>query len=111
MNVYEEAHNLARAIKESEEFKEYKSLHEEIEKDEQVKTMINDFMKKNMEIQASQISGKEAGEDLVNQMQSLYQMLMTKPLAAKFLEAEMRVSVMFKDVLDIIGEPMNIESK
>lgn len=36
MNVYEEAHNLARAIKESNEFKEFDRLKKEVDQDPQL---------------------------------------------------------------------------
>ena len=44
MNVYDKANELARAIKESDEFKRYKSASEKIDKSEEHKKMIKDFM-------------------------------------------------------------------
>ena len=40
MNVYEEAHNLARAIKESNEFKEFDRLKKEVDQDPQLSAML-----------------------------------------------------------------------
>ena len=46
MNVYEEAHSLERAIKESEEYKEFKRLKEKIDAEESLKKMMEDFHSK-----------------------------------------------------------------
>ena len=43
MNVYDEAHNLARAIKESNEFKEFDRMRHEIEQDEEASKMIGEL--------------------------------------------------------------------
>ena len=51
MNVYEEAHSLAKAIKESEEYKQYEQSKKLVEGNPQLSASIKDLMKKQMEIQ------------------------------------------------------------
>ena len=48
MNVYEEAHALERAIKDSEEYKQYKAAKDKVEANEQLKGMLDDFHKKHI---------------------------------------------------------------
>ena len=43
MNVYDEAHGLARAIKESQEFKHYSELREKVEANESINEMLKNF--------------------------------------------------------------------
>lgn len=109
MNVYDEAHNLATAIKESQEYKEYNAIKAEAEQDEQFMQMLKDLQTKQIEMQTAQMMGQEVNPDLMNQMQTVYSMLSTKPFAAKYLEAEARFSMMMKDIIDILGESMNLK--
>lgn len=109
MNVYEEAHNLARAIKESNEFKEFDSLKKEVEKDETLYSMLQDVQKKQLELQAKQLSGGGMDADLMSQIQSMYMMLAGKPQAAQYLQAEARFSIMMKDVGEILADAINIK--
>lgn len=108
MNVYDEAHSLARAIKESNEFLEFDKVRKEVEEDKEVSEMIADMQKLQIELQTAQISGQQPPEDLISRVQSLSAMLATKPLAARFMQAEAAFSVMMNDVFQIIGEAMGV---
>ena len=109
MNVYEEAHSLARAVKESNEFIEFDRLRKEMEKDEQTDAMLKDFQRKQLELQARQMSGEAVDQEMMQQMQGMYAMIASKPQAAEYLQAEARFSVMMKDVYDILAEVINIK--
>ena len=104
MNVYDGAHNLASAIKQSDEFKEFKKYEEQLKANPELEKMINDFQQKSMEIQMKQMSGEELGADAMQSIQQLYGIVMQDPLAANYMQASMRFSLMMKDVFDIIGE-------
>lgn len=90
MNVYEEAHSLARAVKESNEFIEFDRLRKEMEKDDQLNSMLKDFQRKQLELQAKQMSGEPVDQDMMQQIQGMYTMLASKPQAADYLQAEAR---------------------
>lgn len=109
MNVYEEAHSLARAVKESNEFIEFDRLRKEMEKDDQLNSMLKDFQRKQLELQAKQMSGEPVDQDMMQQIQGMYTMLASKPQAADYLQAEARFSVMMKDVYDILADVINIK--
>lgn len=106
MNVYDEAHSLARAIKESNEFKEFEQISAEVKKDEQLTEMIKEVREISFQVQAAQLGGQEPDPAIAARMQTVYTMLSTKPLAMKYIEAETRMQLMMKDVFDIIGEAM-----
>ena len=108
MNVYDEAHSLARAIKESNEFIEFDKVRKEVNADKEVSEMIAEMQKLQLELQAAQISGTEPNADLMNRIQSLSTMMATKPLAAKFMQSEAAFSIMMNDVFKIIGEAMGV---
>ena len=104
MNVYEEAHNLARAIKESNEFKEYDRLKTSVESDEQLNQMLQEFQSLQLRFQTAQLSGESMDPELMNRIQQMSAMLMTKPAAAEYLQAAMRFTVMMNDVMQILAE-------
>lgn len=108
MNVYEEAHALSRAIKASEEFKQYDEVKKKVKANEQLDKMIEDFHMKQMEVQAKQLMGEEVNQEMMQQVQNLYQVVATDPLAAQYLQCEMRFQVMMQDVYKILGEVMDI---
>lgn len=108
MNVYDQAHNLARAIKESEEFKQYDYLKKVIDQNENLSKMVKDFQAKQFELQAKQMMGEEMTPDMMQSVQELYQIIMTDPTAAQYMQAEMRFSLMMNDVYKILGEVMGL---
>lgn len=108
MNVYDAAHNLSGAIKESQEYKDYISWKEKIDANPELSNMINDFEAKQMELQAKQMTGGEITEDAQKTIQDLYGIVMKDPSAAGYLQAQMRFSIMMSDVYKILGEAMGI---
>jgi len=108
MNVYDQAHNLARAIKESEEFKQYDYLKKVIDQNADLSKMVKDFQAKQFELQAKQMMGEEMPADMMQSIQELYQIIMTDPTAAQYMQAEMRFSLMMNDVYKILGEVMGL---
>ena len=108
MNVYDQAHNLARAIKESEEFKQYDYLKKVIDQKEDLSKMVKDFQAKQFEMQAKQMMGEEVGPEMMQGIQELYQIIMTDPTVSQYMQAEMRFSLMMNDVYKILGEVMGL---
>ena len=108
MNVYDQAHGLAAAIKASEEFKQYEQHKKVIEANPQLNDSIKDLMKKQMEMQAAQIMGQEVNSEAFQQIQQLSAILMQDPAAAQYLQCQMRFSMMMADVYKIIGEAADL---
>lgn len=110
MNVYDQAHGLAQAIKASEEFKQYEALKKQIDANEELSKMIKDFQTKQLEFQAKQMMGETAGPEDMAVIQQLYAIMAKDPLAAQYMETEMRFSLMMKDVYEIVGEAIGAGS-
>lgn len=108
MNVYSSAHELASAIKASNEFMDYDKLRKEIEQDPTLNQMISDIQKRQIEIQAKQLSGAEIGQEAMAQMQSMYAMMSSNPKAAEYMQAEARFAIMMKDVYEILSDVVKI---
>ena len=104
MNVYDCAHNLATAVKESEEYKDFKRQEEKVNANPDLSKMIKDFQQKSIDFQLKQMSGDAVDSDFQNSLQQLYGIVMQDPQAANYLQASMRFSIMMKDVYEILGE-------
>ena len=109
MNVYDEAHNLARAIKESGEFKEFDRMRKEIEQDADASKMIGEIQQLQVQLQTAQMTGQDPDPDAMNRLQSLSTMVATKPVAARFIQAQGAFTIMMNDVFGIIGEAVGLQ--
>ncbi len=109
MNIYDIAHNLARAIKNSDEFKNYKQIKEEVTAVPELNDMLVDFQQKQFQIQAAQLSGQEIDQELMNNFQQSLQILTADPKAAQYLQAEMSFATMISDVYKILEDAMKVD--
>lgn len=108
-NVYDVAHELARALKESDQYKTYFEMKSKVSKNEDLSAMINDFQEKNMAMQTEQMLKGTPTEDLVSQVQSLYKIVMMDPLAAQYIQSEMAFTQIVSDIYGILGEVIRDE--
>jgi len=110
MNVYSEAHNLAKAIRESEEFKQYDELKKKMAENPAMMEMLNDFQARQFEIQAKQMMGEPLTEELTAQIQELGSIMMRDPLSAQYMQCEVRFQIMMHDVYKILADVMGISA-
>lgn len=104
MNVYDEAHNLAKAIKESNEFKEFDRMRQTVDNDKEVSDMLKELQELQMQLQAAQLTGQEPDKSVAARFQNLNTMAMTKPIAMQYLQAQFALATMMNDVFGIVGE-------
>ena len=104
MNVYDQAHQLATAIKESEECKQFNAAREKLEANHELNEAVKDFMKKQFEFQTNQLMGNEIDQEEFMQLQQLSAVLMQDPLTSEYFQCQMRFSTMMSDVYKIIGD-------
>ncbi len=110
-NVYDLAHQLARAIKNSQEYKEYVQKKNDLYKDEKNKKMVEDFREKVIDIQVKKMSGKEVSQEELDSVKKLEDILRLNPTINEFLIAEYRYSKLIEDISKIIGEAIDLEIK
>lgn len=104
MYVYDKANELAKSIKESKEFLEYKKAKEEVKSIPELKEKIDEFEKIRYETQVLSIQGEQQSEEKMKKLQELYQILMQNPKIKDYFDIEVRFNVMLADVNKIIGE-------
>lgn len=102
---YDTAHELARALQESEPFRHVRDVRTKIRQDADAERMLSDFRKRQREWQAKLLAG-ESSEDEAKQIEKLYEVVTLHPLIRELFEAERRVAVLMDDIYRIIGEPL-----
>lgn len=111
-NIYDTAHELARQLKHSAEFKEYQALTEEVYKKDENKAIIDDFRKKVFEYQMKNID-KEKKEDVEDEefknIQQLQNILMSNSEISKFMMAEIKFSAIMQDIYKILEEAIKMK--
>lgn len=110
MNVYDAAHNLAQAIKESEEYKHFKILDDEIQEIDSLKDMMNEFQERQLELQTMQMMGQNLDEEKLKSTQELFETIGKDPKASEYFQAEMKLNQMMGDVSKILGDAMDFRS-
>lgn len=104
MNVYDTANRLAREIKESTEYIEFKKIKNQISENAELKEKLNNFEKMRYEIQVFSINGEEQDKEQVENMQKLYLELVQIDEVKKYFDLELKFNILLADVNKIIGE-------
>lgn len=104
MYVYDEANNLAKAIRESKEYEEYKKAKEDLEKDIEMKQKVDEFEKIRYDVQVMAFQGEKQDEEKQKKLQEMYEILMKEPKIKEFFDIEVRFNIMLADVNKIISE-------
>lgn len=107
-NPYDKARELVIAIKESQEYKDYLAAKEKASENQELVVALNDYQEKQFDIQKKTMMGEEIGPDVMQQMQNLYEILTRDPLAAAYLQAQIRFAMMVNGVYETISEVVKI---
>ncbi|MGP0578746.1 YlbF family regulator [Paenibacillus peoriae] len=106
MNIYDKAHDLAKALKESKEVEEITSAMKLIETDPEAKKMLDDFRERQMEVQQRMMSGDMPAQEEMEKMEKLFEVLSLNLNIHRLFDAERRLSVIIEDVNKIIADSL-----
>lgn len=104
MNVYDTANKLAYEIQQSEEYKSYKKLKNEVMEDVDTKSKIEEFERLRYEVQLMQYAGENRDEEKTKKLEEMYAMLVQDKKIKEFFDLEVKFNVMIADVNKIIAE-------
>ena len=104
MNPYDKCHELARAIRESKEYIEYKEVKEEVSKVPDLKSKIDEFEKIRYEEQLLALQGEKQNEEKMKKLQELYTILAQNEKDKDYFDKEVRFNLLIADINKIIGE-------
>ncbi len=104
MQVYDTANRLAQEIKDSEEYKAYKKLKDEIHNDLERKQKVEEFEKLRYEIQLMTYAGEEQNQEKTKKLEEMYRSLIENKDIKEYFDLEVKFNVMIADVNKIIAE-------
>lgn len=108
MNPYDKARELCMAVKESQEYKDYLAAKEKASQNQELVAALNDYQEKQFDLQKKSMLGEEIEQDVARQMQNLYEILAVDPLAAAYLQAQMRFAMLVNDIYRVLGEVVKV---
>jgi len=109
MYIYDKANELAALIRESDEYKQFKSLKDELYEVDTTKKMLIDYKKMQFEAQAIYLSGKEVPAETMDRIKKMGEVLQFNPKITEFFTAEYRFNTLISDLYKIIGDACEID--
>ncbi|MEI6101254.1 MAG: YlbF family regulator [Eubacteriales bacterium] len=109
MYIYDKANELAALIRESDEYKQFKSLKDELYEVDTTKKMLRDYKKMQFEAQAIYLSGKEVPAETMDRIKKMGEVLQFNPKITEFFTAEYRFNTLISDLYKIIGDACEID--
>ncbi|HBL35234.1 MAG TPA: hypothetical protein DDZ55_00335 [Firmicutes bacterium] len=103
------AKELANSIRESQEYLTWQKAKEELDKHEAAKIMLEDFRKKQWELEQTRISGEAVPADQEEQFKKLAEIIQYNPYVRDFLIAEMNLNQMIMEIQRIIASALGVE--
>lgn len=104
MTVYDTTHELARQIKNSREYIEYKEMKDLINSKPELKKKVDEFEKLRYNTQVLTMQGEKNNEEKVKKLQEMYSILVADADIKKYFDMKVRFNVMLADINKIIGE-------
>jgi cell fate (sporulation/competence/biofilm development) regulator YlbF (YheA/YmcA/DUF963 family) len=104
MNIYDDAHSLAKSLKNSEEYQTFLQAKKLVDTDAQAQKMVKDFLAKQMELEMAMMSGKGQDPGKTAELQKMYELINLNTRARDFMQAHIKFQRVMSDVYKIIGE-------
>lgn len=104
--IYNNAYDLEKAIRNSDEYQQLKKCYDELNKDETGRKMYDNFRSLQMKLQHKQMKGEEISEEEVQTTQKQQQFVEQNEVVSKLLEAEQRMGSIINDVNGIITKSL-----
>lgn len=109
MNPYDQAHALASALRESEEYKEYKRLREVAYEESTNQALLDEYKKLQFKLQARMAAGETLPEDDYQRLQQIGTLLQFNPDVTAYLMAEFRFQRMLSDIFKILADVAGVD--
>ena len=109
MNPYDQAHALARALKESEEYREFMRLKETAYDDATNKALLDEYKKLQFRLQAKAAAGESLPQDDMQRLTQIGALLQFNPDVSAYLMAEFRFQRMLSDIFKILADVAGVD--
>lgn len=109
MNVYDQAHALARNLRQHQEITALHAAKAKVDADPQAKSMLDNFVQKSMQIQMQELSGTPANEEEKEQLEKLSEIVFLHADIRAYHEQSLRVERLLQDLYGIIARAVQLE--
>ena len=106
---YSPTYALAHEIRESEEYRTYHELKEQVMGEETTAVLIREYRKLQVELQIASMNGGKPDPEDMQRFSGISALLFSKQEVSQFLLAEMRLQQMLGDIFKIVTEAADIE--
>ncbi len=106
MDVYDRAHELARALGRSGEYNDFRLARAKLAGSTSSMDMLRDFRRRQLELEMAVLSGKEPDQELKQALEESYRIINLNPAITAYLEAEARVARLLADIQKILLDAM-----
>lgn len=107
MNVYDHAHGLARALKESGEYQGLLEAREKLESDPKNKEMLLDFRRCQWEMEKARVLEKDVDELTKHRFQQLAELVAANSTIQEYFAAEYRFGQVMADIQKILADALS----
>lgn len=105
-NVYDNAYDLEKAIRDCGEYQQLKKCYANLEQDETGKKMFANFRNLQIELQKKQMQGEQITREEAQAAQRQLQLIQQHQGISKLMEAEQRMSMVINELNKIITKPL-----
>ena len=109
MNPYDQAHTLARALRESDEYREYMRLKEAAYEDGTNRALLDEYKRLQFQLQARIAAGENLPDEDMQQLTQIGTILQFNPDVSAFLMAEFRFQRMLSDIFKILADVAGVD--
>ncbi|HWO76975.1 MAG TPA: YlbF family regulator [Bacillus sp. (in: firmicutes)] len=106
VNMYDAAHDLEKAVRQSDEFAELHKAYADVEKDTAAQGIFQNFRNIQMQLQQKQMTGQPITQEEVQQAQKAAALAQQNEKIGKLLEVEQRMSMVITELNRIIMKPL-----
>lgn len=109
MNPYDQAHALAKAMKESEEYREMARLKEAAYESDTNRALLDEYKRLQFRLQAKMASGETMPEEDYQRLQQIGTLLQFNQDVSAYLLAEFRFQRMLSDIFKILADVAGVD--
>ena len=109
MNPYDQAHALAKSLKESEEYTEYMRLKKVAYDDSTNKALLDEYKRLQFRLQAKAAAGESMPQDDMQRLTQIGALLQFNQDVSAYLVAEFRFHRMLSDIFKILADVAGVD--
>ncbi|MEE1199854.1 MAG: YlbF family regulator [Christensenellales bacterium] len=109
MNPYDQAHELAKTLKNSEEYREYARLREVAYESDTNQALLDEYKRLQFMMQAKMASGERMPEEDLQRLQQIGTLLQFNQDVSAYLLAEFRFQRMLSEIFKILAEVAGVD--